>query len=475
MKWNERSRAFQRLGLTIFVLLILGLASLPAAVKPPAPSKPTKIPKAAASAPAAEKEIPLPELPASRPAAPGAGAESKPAKDAAKSTKRVVRASTVYALDLDKGPGREWSHANTDATPKDNRKFLGHFGNGDEVMLSLAKLPAHKYVRLTFDLYLIKTWDGSSTMWGASTWAVSVVKGPVLLYTSFANCGFFTDNNEQSFPDSFPAATHPAWTGAAEHQTLGYTVSWGGPERTFGCDSVYKFRMAFPHEADSITLQFQGFKHEATKSESWGLANVKVETLDAPPNRGMSPSMMEYIWKALANTNPTARVVHRDVWMLIGAGPEAVTFLRSKLFPEETERTLDPKVEKLIKELDDDRYRIREDATAALEKMGPAILDDLNYALKKTTSAEVKHRLTALTEILSGKNPPTTPGETPLPAPLPDNDASPPVDPEALRFSRALDVLEVIGTKEALEILKKFDREPRRIEDLKKEPRLKGQ
>lgn len=471
MKRTGITCASSRFGLAAAAALIAGLAWLPASAVP-SPAKPLqKVP----SAPAAEKEISAAEVPATRAAESLEEPEPRPdGKTAAtKPLRRTAKAATVYTLDLGKGPGKEWSHTNTDVTPKDNRKFLGQFGNGDEVTLSLSKLPAHKYVRLSFDLYLIKTWDGSSEMWGASTWAVSVLKGPVLLYASFANCGFFTDNNEQSFPDSFPATIHPAWTGSAEHQTLGYIVSWGGPDRTFGCDSVYKFKLAFPHEADSITLQFQAFKHEAIKSESWGLANVKVETLDAPPNAGLSKAEMENLWKTLIEVENPIKAFHA-VWTFAGAGPEAVKFLRSKLgLPEEmaapaAPKAIDPKLAKLIKDLDSDIWRDREDASEALEKMGLPILEELQKAIKNATSEEAKFRLTSLIDKFT-KKAENAPASDPSP---PEEQAPTKLDPEALRISRALDALEVLGTKGAMDALEKMNREPRDVEKFKIDPKL---
>ena len=152
----------------------------------------------------------------------------------------------IYANALSSSPGSEWSATNIAITPKDQRHYLGDFRK-QSVTLSLNPLPEHRQLRVSFDLLLMQSWDGSSKYWGECFWDLDVINGANLIHTTFGNCGFFCDNNEQAFPDNWPCGPHPAWTGSVEHQTLGVIQSWGGPDRTFDCSSVYHFDLAFPH------------------------------------------------------------------------------------------------------------------------------------------------------------------------------------------------------------------------------------
>jgi hypothetical protein len=56
----------------------------------------------------------------------------------------------------------EWSNSSTDITPgtgpHPTDRFLGQFIN-DTVTLTLNDLPAHNNIAVSFDLYVIRTWD----------------------------------------------------------------------------------------------------------------------------------------------------------------------------------------------------------------------------------------------------------------------------------------------------------------------------
>jgi hypothetical protein len=66
----------------------------------------------------------------------------------------------VYGNDFEGTVGPEWSKTSVDVTPG-GRHFLGQFGN-DTLTLTLACLPAHVQATLSFDLYVIRSWDGNT-------------------------------------------------------------------------------------------------------------------------------------------------------------------------------------------------------------------------------------------------------------------------------------------------------------------------
>jgi Ca2+-binding RTX toxin-like protein len=155
----------------------------------------------------------------------------------------------------------EWSHSTLEVTPSGNRKFLGQFGN-QTVSLSLAGLPSHSTVTVSFDLYIINSWDGNDLSAGPDIWDLSVTGGPILLHTTFTGAAF---DLSQAYPDNYPEGDHPAGTGAAEVGTLGYSL-----------DSVYRLRFTFPHADSSVQFDFSGINLQEIGDESWGLDNVEV-------------------------------------------------------------------------------------------------------------------------------------------------------------------------------------------------------
>jgi hypothetical protein len=183
----------------------------------------------------------------------------------------VANGDVIYSNDFESVVGSQWSNTSTDITPVGNRQFLGQFANDDAVSLSLNNLSAHNSATISFDLYVIQSWDGTSTDCGPDTWQLSMDNGPVLLNTTFSNTG--DDGHMQSYSGSSSSGgEYDAQTGASEINTLGYE---------FYGDSVYKLSFTFNHTGDSLKLNFAGFGLQDVDDESWGLDNVTVSVSDA--------------------------------------------------------------------------------------------------------------------------------------------------------------------------------------------------
>ena len=184
--------------------------------------------------------------------------------------------------------------SNTDAT-NGTQRFLGEFGGprigqpGDPgynrtrvdqtISLTLTNLPAHSDLRLTFDLLVLKSWDGNSPMYGPDRWTLSVVGGPVLLDTTFSNNHKVSkEGSDQNYPQlkAMPR------TGAARTNSLGY--------KFFG-DSRYPLAFTFSHSASTLKLDFHSslFEGKGTADESWGLDNVRL--VIAPAESPAVPEM----------------------------------------------------------------------------------------------------------------------------------------------------------------------------------------
>lgn len=185
----------------------------------------------------------------------------------------VVRpdGQVVYVNDFEGILGVEWSHTATDRTPT-GKTFHGQFAN-ETVRLTLSDLPPHTAVTVAFDLFIIRSWDGNSETWGPDVWDLSVDGGPTLFHTTFSYGG------EQAYPDAYPGGAHPARTGAAETNTLGYSFVYA--RETLQADSVYHLQVTFPHDARSLVLNFSGSGLQHLADESWGLDNLMVSVTPA--------------------------------------------------------------------------------------------------------------------------------------------------------------------------------------------------
>jgi hypothetical protein len=182
----------------------------------------------------------------------------------------------VYSNDFETEVGLGWTFASgsgliaTSPSPV-FEKFLGTdatYGiSNNTATLTLTGLTPHTQVRVTFDLYIIQSWDGNSTANGPDYWQLQ--QGATsLISTTFSNVG----GSLQSFPDNYLADNLPR-TGAAAINALGYGGSFG--------DSTYQLIYTFAHSGD-VALHFSASGLQAIADESWGLDNVKVEVNAIP-------------------------------------------------------------------------------------------------------------------------------------------------------------------------------------------------
>ncbi len=138
------------------------------------------------------------------------------------------------------------------------------------VSLSLSNLPPHRALHLSFDLYIIRSWDGDSPAYGPDRFILSMANGPTLLDTTFSNNP--KTNSDGSF-QSYPAPNSAPWTGALSTGTLGY-------DRFFR-DAIYRLNYTFPHATNRVKINFTSslFEGRGSADEAWGLDNVIVSTV----------------------------------------------------------------------------------------------------------------------------------------------------------------------------------------------------
>ncbi len=240
----------------------------------------------------------------------------------------------AYAADLSlKVRPPEFSAGTVKPTRKGKRPMLGRFG-ADGVNFTLDGLPPHAAAHVVMDLAILNSWNGSNPYWGPDVWACDEGESTPrrhLFAASFCNCGFFSNNNEQSFPDESPAppgaVPHSGWTGAAERQTLGETLRFTNTDPVLleDCTSVYHLDWTFPHAGPTLALRFTGhFKQQKMRFAFLGFYVETVATLARP-----SAAELDADWAALGSDDAVR--ANAAVWSLAATGDTAVDLLRARL------------------------------------------------------------------------------------------------------------------------------------------------
>lgn len=188
-------------------------------------------------------------------------------------TARPAAATTIYFNDFQglSAAGPEWSKPLISTIG--SQTFLGPFAsknNWETETLTLNNLPTHTYLNLSFDLYIIASWDGNDTSVGPDGFRVSA-GGLTLLDTTFSN----RSSGLQAFCGADSAGNYitgncPRYTGAAAINKLGSSVDG---------DSRYHLSFNFLDSASSLVLNFSS--HVTGSDETFALDNVRLETGNA--------------------------------------------------------------------------------------------------------------------------------------------------------------------------------------------------
>lgn len=206
----------------------------------------------------------------------------------------VDAGDVVYFSDFEGLPGPEWSHSKVVQTLFEDqtvRTFLGEFGctdyqyvnprqsanclAADSVTLSLANLPEHTGLTITFDLHVLWSWDGNEGLWEGDAeiapdiFKAEVVGGPTLLNASFA---VHSSRLFQSYPAAFPS------DGSSPPNN---DQNAGAYEFLEGYFATYRLTFTFPHSGSGVAFRFTAPSLQELGDESWGLDNVEVR-LTAP-------------------------------------------------------------------------------------------------------------------------------------------------------------------------------------------------
>jgi WD40 repeat protein len=174
--------------------------------------------------------------------------------------------------------------------------------------------------------------------------------------------------------------------------------------------------------------------HEDGTALVWGLCSPSVKAQPSGPP--LSTVRKELLWMVLDDADDFA--VYRTTCVLTAAGDQAVPFLHARLKGIGAVAT---RIERLLVDLDDDVYETRERATRALARQGVLAGPVLRKALADGLSLEAERRAEKVLRQLEARQ------ESAAPSDL-------------SRASRAIRVLERIGTPTARQALAALAKEP---------------
>lgn len=180
-----------------------------------------------------------------------------------------------------------WSDTKITTAPNGTQTFLGDFGNQNLLFNYTDTDPnGHVQVMVSFDLYLLRSWDGNNTVRpngeivGPDIISVNLLNSAdqvvkPLLYASFSNYNdeFGTLRFSQSYPLPYgQGARIIPRTGALRFNSLGY--NFGGPR-----DTTYRLIFAFQHSDPNIRISIGDEGLQPLLDESWGIDNFNMRIM----------------------------------------------------------------------------------------------------------------------------------------------------------------------------------------------------
>jgi hypothetical protein len=210
--------------------------------------------------------------------------------------------------------------------------------------------------------------------------------------------------------------------------------TWGGKLHVWNATTGQSLAQLSGHSGAVLGLAFapDGKKLVSASADTtaliWDIAGLEKKA--ALPGKDLTAADLQALWAALAGDD--AAKASDAIADLAAGAKQAVPFFKANI---KAPPAADAKhVEKLIVELDDAQYKVRQNATAELTRLGGQVLPFLKKALAANPTLEAQKRMEALRDQLTTT---LTSGLT----------------GEALRRYRAIEALELIGTPEARQLL----------------------
>jgi hypothetical protein len=363
----------------------------------------------------------------------------------------VSAAEKVFESDFQRGKvPAQWSF-NQIEEYANRQRYLGPLSN-QTVHLNLQKLPPHALVRIHFDLIIAWNWQGISREYedgqqrrGSEVVQVAVKDGPVLMRGSFSNQGRESWRPagpvvRQSFPELDERILVIPRAGAREIENFTLkTNEFGGQHHYNSIATRYSQNWTFPHGNEELTLEFSAENLQETEEQFWGIDNVIVEVLNADEVALLDKQQLADLPKLLSGTGSLASAA--ACWDLIARPEQALQVIRQlkteMLRPDPAQQKRQARIQELVRGLDAELYADRAEAYRGLEEFGSAAASVVAREEKATRSPETRERLRELLTRWSS-----------VPSAI--------QNPQALQRMRCTRILEIINTKESLELAKQL-------------------
>ncbi len=255
--------------------------------------------------------------------------------------------TVVYQNDFENGDAVYWNNRQCDITPIGKRTYLGEFLN-EPIRLELRDLPAHKLLRIKFDLFMLDGLDGlvgAPRSFGVDSWEMKIDGRLRPIAAAFSNFHKDPNNQKQTYPDDYPplfGITHSWEKRVQEDDLWGDNLEVGmhygrhgaSEENSLGTQqsAVYAVDIIVPHDKSELGIDFKArFQdgpfstgvYKETFGEAWGLDNFRVETIEAP----WSPTEDELKQCLDALLEPDGIKANAARYRLVAAGDRAIDYM----------------------------------------------------------------------------------------------------------------------------------------------------
>jgi WD40 repeat protein len=155
------------------------------------------------------------------------------------------------------------------------------------------------------------------------------------------------------------------------------------------------------HREEPVSLAFSPDSRRLVSGSAENVAYIWDVTGTTPAER-LDDKQLEGLWRDLHS--PDAACAYRAIWRLAGDPEHGVPFLRQRLLTPSAEA---PRMARLIEQLSDDSFKVREAASTELARFGTLAVPALVEAKKGKQSAEAQTRINSLLSRLPAGVPPS--------------------------------------------------------------------
>lgn len=159
---------------------------------------------------------------------------------------------------------------------------LGRFETGG-LILNIEGLPAHQWLRISFDFYVHDKWEGNGLRGNGEDVVIFNVDALNLHFSSIVNTACIGQDCEavQSFPNRIGQGQNPENSNVARSDLPGVCHF----KEVVGGTKLIKFANRIPHTSNNLRVNIAAGIKDAGPDlclKSWSLDNLKISVIDLP-------------------------------------------------------------------------------------------------------------------------------------------------------------------------------------------------